>query len=169
MKKSIKIFLIGFMGSGKSTLGKKMASQLEVEFLDLDEFIEEREHQSIQGIFDQYGEEYFRKKEQEALRLVAHQKNNVVVALGGGTPCFYDNMEIINNSGASIYLKYNSGILAARLINAKTERPLIKGKTQEELLVFIDKMLLEREVFYNKSQFVVEGKNIKSEDVLKLI
>ena len=168
MNEPTKIFLIGFMGSGKSTLGKKVARQLNIDFLDLDHFIEEQENQTIQGIFDQYGEVYFREKEREALKTIAEKQGKLVVALGGGTPCFYDNMEIINQSGASVYLKYNSGILADRLMNAKTERPLIKNKSKEELLSFINDILLNREKFYNQSHFVIEGNNIKAEDVIAL-
>ncbi|MCO6499724.1 MAG: shikimate kinase [Vicingus serpentipes] len=169
MKKTTKIFLIGFMGSGKSTLGKKIASQLNIGFLDLDYFIEEQENQTIQEIFDKHGEVYFREKEREVLKTVAEKKEELVVALGGGTPCFYDNMEIINRSGVSVYLKYNSGILTDRLMNVKTERPLIKNKSKEELLSFINDMLLSREKFYNQSQFILEGKNIKAEDIIDLL
>jgi len=169
MSESKKIYLIGFMGSGKSTLGKKLARQLEMSFLDLDHFIEEHENKTIQEIFDQHGEDYFREVEQKALQKIAEKKDNFVVALGGGTPCFYDNMNVVNQSGISIYLKYNSGILAARLMNAKAERPLIKNKSKEELLSFIDDKLADREQFYNQSQFVLEGNNLKAEDVLSLL
>lgn len=169
MKKSGKIFLLGFMGSGKSTLGKKVATRLNIDFIDLDNFIEQQENKTISAIFAEEGEAYFRKIEQNALEVLCQKPDNMIIALGGGTPCFFNNMELINNTGISIYLKYNSGILSSRLLKAKSTRPLIKNKTKEELVAFIDNMLLDRKFHYNKAQFVVENRNVKVEDILVLI
>jgi shikimate kinase len=164
-----KIFLIGFMGSGKTTLGKKLANKTGYTFIDLDAFIEETENKSIQDIFNENGENYFRELEQTSLKKVINLSDKVIVSLGGGTPCFYNNMDLINQSGTSFYLKYNVGMLTSRLFKAKTERPLIKQKTEAELKAFITETLLEREPFYQKCNFIVEGNNIKVEDVLQLI
>ena len=169
MKDLAKIYLVGFMGSGKSTLGKQLANKLDMGFLDLDSFIEEREGKTVQELFDQHGEVYFREVEKKALQTIIEKKESLVVALGGGTPCFHDNMEMINQSGISVYLKYNSGILAARLKNAKIERPLIKDKSEVELLSFIESKLDEREQFYCQSHITLEGDNIKSKDVMDLL
>ena len=157
------------MGSGKSTLGKKLANKLAYDFIDLDLAIEEQEQLSISEIFKERGEEYFRKAEQKALKSIANSSKKLVIALGGGTPCFFDNMDLINQSGVSIYLKYNSGILAHRLLNAKTERPLIIEKNKEELIDFIEKTLKEREIYYTKSKFIIEKTNVKIDDILSLI
>ena len=164
--KDKKLFLLGFMGSGKSTLGKKLAKQLAIPFYDLDVEIEIQEKKTIAQIFEEKGETGFREIEAALLKHITQQPNPFVLAVGGGTPCFYDNMEIINNAGNSIYIKYNPGILCSRLINAKAKRPLIADKTKDELLDFITKTLSKREVFYNKSKFIVAGNNIKVEDLL---
>lgn len=163
-----KIFLLGFMGSGKSTLGKKLAKQLELSFFDLDDEIEKQEGKSVAEIFEEVGEGGFRKIEAKLLKKLTQKTTNYVLALGGGTPCFYENMELINQSGISIYIKYNEGVLCSRLIVAKAKRPLIQGKSKEELHCFIEETLNKREEFYKQSQFLVEGNNIKVEDLLRL-
>jgi shikimate kinase len=164
-----KIFLLGFMGSGKSTLGKKIANHLHVSFFDLDNEIENEEKSTVAQIFEKEGEEYFRLIEQKVLTQLINEEAVSVIALGGGTPCFYDNMKLINQSGTSIYIKYNSGILCSRLINAKITRPLIKGKSEQELKNYIENTLTQREVFYKQSKFIVEANNIKVEDVVGLL
>ena len=168
MTKSKKIFLLGFMGSGKSTIGKKLANQIHQKFIDLDEEIEKHTQKSIAELFENKGEAYFRKKEKEVLEKFCKDKENFIMALGGGTPCFHNNMKLINQSGVSIYINYNAGILASRLFNAKTVRPLVQGKSEEEIKLFIEKTLLERELFYTQSQFTIKKDNVKVEDVLKL-
>lgn len=157
------------MGSGKSTLGKKLAKKLNQPFYDLDALIEKAANKSIIEIFEHEGQEYFRELEQHTLKELTNNNNDFVLALGGGTPCFYDNMNFINANGCSIYLKYNSGILCSRLINAKAERPLLKDKPDEQLKSFIDEKLIEREKFYLKSRFIIENKNITTNDIINLI
>lgn len=164
-----KIFLLGFMGCGKSTLGKKLANKLGFQFFDLDKCIEEKVQMSITDIFKTKGEEQFRKLESEELINILNSNDNYIVALGGGAPCFNENMDLINKSGTSIYLKYNEGILASRLINAKAERPLIANKTKEELIDFIAELLKEREQYYLKSKLVIEGTNITVNQVTDLL
>ena len=154
------------MGSGKTTLGKKLARHLSKEFIDLDVAIEKKTNKSILDIFENEGETNFREIEKEVLENICTNKEDYVVALGGGTPCFFNNMDLINESGVSIYIKYNSGILTSRLLNSKTARPLVNGKTEEELKRYIEKTLLERENFYNKSKFIIEKNNVKVEDIL---
>lgn len=154
------------MGSGKTTLGKKLANKLGYQFVDLDEAIEQHEQKSIVSIFENQGEDFFRTIESKMLDEILTTTSNVVLSVGGGTPCYFNNMELINKQATSIYLKYNLGMLYSRLISAKTKRPLIANKSDEELKDFIQKTLLEREGFYNQSNIIVEGNNITTEIIL---
>ncbi len=169
MASSDKIFLIGFMGSGKTTLGKRLAKKLEQSFFDLDKEIENSEDLSVNQIFEQYGEAYFRDLESKTLQKIIENNKSFVLSLGGGTPCNQRNMDLINGSGTSIYLKYNTGILASRLSGAKAERPLIKDLDEEQVKNFISDKLVEREPFYNQAQFTVEKNNVKVEDLMVLL
>jgi shikimate kinase len=150
----MRIFLIGYMGCGKSTMGRKLAKELNLSFIDLDNHIESRNFKTIPEIFAQDGEEAFRRAEQKALHEVA-EFDDVVVATGGGAPCFFDNMEVIKRSGKSVYLNGTPRILAERLLQSKTERPLIKGKTEQELVAFIDETLTKRSVWYTQADLVL--------------
>ncbi len=151
----MRLFLIGYMGSGKSTVGKGLAKALNLSFVDLDAFIEEKYHKTIPEIFASDGEEGFRKAEQKALHEVADFED-VVVATGGGAPCFFDNMEKIKHSGTSLYLNGSPRILAERLLHSKTERPLIKGKTEEELVAFINETLAKRNHWYKQADIIID-------------
>ena len=156
------------MGSGKTTLGRRLANKLGKPFFDLDDEIEKESHKNISEIFEEKGEEYFRLLEKETLNNLISNNKEFVLSVGGGTPCFYNNMDLINQHGASIYLKYNVGMLVSRLISAKAERPLIKDLNELELTEFVEIKLAEREIFYKKSKFVVEGKNIRINDLSDL-
>jgi len=149
------------MGSGKTNLGKRLANKLNISFFDLDAEIEKLSNKTISTLFNEDGEANFRKLEQNVLNDFIANKENFVLSLGGGTPCYENNMEQINSVGTSIYLKYNVGILASRLINAKTERPLIKGLNEKELVSFIEIKLKEREKYYGQSKYIIEGNNLK--------
>lgn len=142
------------MGSGKSTLGKPIARALNYNFIDLDSYIEQKESLSVAEIFAQKGEKIFRELENYYLCQVS-QLDDVVISTGGGTPCFSGNMELMKRSGQTIYLQHEPRTLASRLINAKTKRPLIEGKTPEELIRYIESTLAEREQYYNQAQIVV--------------
>ncbi|HKM93288.1 MAG TPA: shikimate kinase [Prolixibacteraceae bacterium] len=150
----MRIFLIGYMGSGKSMVGKELAQKLNLHFIDMDDYIEERNCKSIPQIFADDGEEGFRKLEQKALHELS-EFENVVIATGGGAPCFFDNMEVIKRSGRSIYLKASARIIAERLKESKIERPLIKGKTEQELILFIDQTLNKREKWYEQADVII--------------
>ena len=166
MDKTTRIFLVGFMGSGKSTLGKKLANKLKLQFLDLDQLIEKQEYCTVTEIFKNKGEDYFRALETAVLNDLLQTNTDFVLSLGGGSPCFNNNMEFINSIGTSIYLKYNAGILTSRLLAAKQERPLIAGKNAEELKQFVDDLLTQRESFYLQSKFIVEGATISVNEIL---
>lgn len=155
------------MGSGKSTLGKKLAAKLNLPFFDLDQLIEEQEGKTIAEIFSQHGEAYFRDLETTVLKQTINQHQGFVLALGGGTPIFNNNMELVNQNGTSVYLKYNAGMLSSRLLTAKQQRPLIAGKNEIELKQFVVDLLSQREPFYLKGKLVVEGNNITAKDVVE--
>lgn len=147
------IFLVGFMGSGKTTLGKKLAKKLEIGFIDLDAKISEVSGKTIPQIFDEEGEESFRKLEQETLRKLPLQEP-AVVSVGGGTPCFIDNMQWMNTNGLTVYLKLNPKAILNRLLASNlSERPLLKELNDNELLTFIEEKLKEREPFYLSSKY----------------
>jgi shikimate kinase len=155
------IFLVGYMGSGKSTLGKKLAHNLKHDFIDLDSYIEEQEGRTIKEIFADDGEDYFRKLERVYLHRVIDTEN-VVISVGGGTPCFFDNMEQMNEYGMTVYINMHPKALIPRLQLSEAFRPLIAGMEGEVLLDYVYKTLREREGFYHKAQKVVTGYNLSA-------
>lgn len=164
----MRIYLVGYMGSGKSTLGRKLAQVNACHFIDLDKYIEERHCQTVPQIFAKEGEPAFREKERTAL-LEVSEFSDVVVATGGGAPCFFDNMALMNDTGITIFLDIAPEILARRLKISKTERPLIKGKSPEELERFIAENLAKRRPFYEQACIRIEREDIVPEEILKMI
>jgi shikimate kinase len=157
------------MGSGKSTVGKGLAKNLGLSFIDMDDFIEQRNMRTIPRIFAEDGEDGFRRIEHKAL-LELSEFENVVIGTGGGAPCFFDNMDIIKKSGKSVYLKGTPRILAERLKKSKVERPLIKGKNEAELIAFIDETLAKREKWYKQADIVLEfDHDLSDEEVLEAV
>jgi shikimate kinase len=151
----MKVFLTGFMGSGKSTYGKKLSKQLGYEHIDLDTLIEEQSGKSISDWFANDGEEAFRAKEAETLRSLA-DKDNVVISTGGGAACFHDNMQWMNENGFTTYLKLLEPQLLKRLNKAKEERPLIADMSEKEIALFIHEMLNERSMYYSQAKLVIQ-------------
>lgn len=147
----IRIILIGYMGAGKTTVGKALAQDLQMPFYDLDWYIEERYHRTISQLFAERGEEGFRKVEQLMLHEVA-EFENIILSSGGGTPCFFDNMEYMNSQAHTVYLKASPEVLYQHLKMGKTERPLLKHKTPEEMLDYIRASLEQREPFYTQAR-----------------
>ena len=143
------------MGAGKTTVGKELAAALGVTFYDLDWYITMRYHRSVPEIFAERGEEGFRELERRMLHEVA-EFENVVVSCGGGTPCFFDNMDYMNTLADTIYLKATPDVLAMHLKMGKGKRPLLEGKTSEELESYIQEMLLTREPFYQKAKYTLD-------------
>ena len=164
----MRIFLIGFMGCGKTTLGKKLAKHLNYNFIDLDSYIEKTTNKTITEIFENKGEKTFRIVEKESLMEIC-KKDNLVIATGGGTPCFFDNMQKILDSGKAIYLKMEIEDLLERLETEKNQRPLIENKSAKELENFIRNKLSEREYFYKKSNYILQGKSICEKEIQNLI
>ncbi len=150
-----RIILIGYMGAGKTTIGRALAKDLGLQFYDLDWYIESRRHKTIPQIFAEVGEEGFRKIEQFMLHEVA-EFEDVVVSCGGGTPCFFDNIDYMNQQAQVVYLHCEPEVLHGHLLMGKTERPLLKGKSPEELIVFIKEQLEKREPFYRKAKYSLD-------------
>ena len=146
-----RIVLIGFMGAGKTTIGRQLALALGLSFYDLDWYIEMRYHRTVSQIFAERGEAGFRELERNMLHEVA-EFENVVLSCGGGTPCHFDNMDYLNTMAETVYLKADTPVLAAHLMMGKVERPLIKGKNKEELIRYIEETMKVREPFYLKAK-----------------
>jgi shikimate kinase len=163
-----RIFLIGFMGSGKSTLGLKLARQIAYKFIDMDQLIEETAGMTIPEIFSELGEEVFRKWEHDILMEVS-QRDKVVISTGGGAPCHSDMIRIMNDFGTTVYIQLSPEALAKRLQQSKTERPLIKGKSEHESLDFIQKKLEERESYYKQATLTVNGINLQPGELISLL
>ena len=153
------IYLTGYMGSGKTTAGLKLAVKMGFAFADLDVMIENKFKITISQFFSKYGEPAFRKVEREVL-IETFSYNNTVIATGGGTPCYTDNMELINQHGVSVYIKIPEKAIFQRLLNSKKKRPLLLGKTDEEILDYIRLQMVIREPFYLKSCLTAEGIDI---------
>lgn len=152
----MKIVLVGYMGSGKSTIGKLLAGNLDYEFIDLDDHIESSEALSIPDIFESKGEIYFRKKEFEYLNEILNTKDDFVLSTGGGTPCYGENMLAILKATSNVfYLKVSIAGLINRLISEKEHRPLISNIPNEELPDFIGKHLFERSYFYSQANHIL--------------
>ena len=164
----MRIFLIGFMGSGKTTAGKKLAGKLNLRFLDMDHLIEKKYNKTVGEIFLSEGEESFRQKEHLLLEELIRE-DNFVLSTGGAVPCFYNNMELINNCGKSVYLKMTPKALFSRLINARAERPLIKDLDGKELLKFIKEKLKEREPFYQKARITEDALNLNINKLIMVL
>ncbi len=151
----VRVILIGYMGAGKTTVGKALAADLGLTFYDLDWYITMRYHRSVPEIFAERGEEGFRDLERRMLHEVA-EFENVVVSCGGGTPCFYDNMEYMNSLADTVYLKADPEVLAQHLKMGKGKRPLIEGKTPEELETYIQESLQAREPYYSQAKYTID-------------
>lgn len=150
----MKIFLLGFMGSGKTYWGKIWANEMNLDFYDLDDLIEKKEARSVGSIFNGSGEKYFREIESETLKATS-RIDNCIIACGGGTPCFNDNLDWMKANGATVYLQSSPGQLTHRLLSEKSKRPLIKNIDDNDLFLFIEQKLHERETFYLRSSYVI--------------
>lgn len=165
----MKFFLIGFMGAGKTTIGKYAAKKNDLQFLDLDAYIENKLQTTVRDIFKEKGEEYFRAQEREALEeICAIEDIDLLLSCGGGTPCFYDNMSLMNSAGHTFYLDMSAGRLTDRLRNAKTKRPLLNS-IQGDLQTFVHRKLVERADFYSQAQTIIRERKCNKKDVAIMI
>jgi shikimate kinase len=144
------------MGAGKTTIGKELASQMKLTFIDLDHFIENRYHKTIPKIFEEKGEEAFRDMEQKTLREVA-EFEEVVISAGGGTPCFHQNMLFMNEKGTTIYLKVSIAELVNRISAHKNTRPVLKGLSDAELYRFVEDIITKRSPFYEQAHIIFDA------------
>ncbi len=162
------IFLIGYMGCGKTTLAKKLAKKLNYEWIDTDSFIEEKEGRSISEIFDIKGEAYFRKFELQCIENLSKDKS-LIVSTGGGLPCYNNLIEILNQKGITIYLERNPKELFQRLQKGKYKRPLLANKSDDELLLFIEENLEKRVHIYRKSKIILDRDHQTVESIIQIL
>jgi shikimate kinase len=162
----MKIILLGYMASGKTTIGKEVSNSLSMNFIDLDAYISQQEKRSISDIFKFKGEIYFRRIENIYLKELLNSKDNFLLSLGGGTPCYSNNMELIQNSKAkTIYIKASIPTLVARLIKEKSTRPLIADIENEKITEFVAKHLFERRFFYEQADITLNTDIISMEEI----
>jgi len=162
-----RIILIGYMGAGKTTVGKALSKELGLTFYDLDWYIENRRRKKVPEIFAEVGEEGFRQIEHNMLHEVA-EFEDVIISCGGGTPCFFDNIDYMNQQGEVVYLKASPEVLYKHLLMGKTERPLLKGKSPDELIAFIREQLDYREQFYLKARHVLDVSLMDNYEKIKI-
>ncbi len=164
------LFLVGYAGSGKSSLGKRLARRLGCEFVDTDKQVELMECASVSDIFRYCGEEYFRKSERMTLEAIAEGEGDRVVATGGGLPAYGDNMEWLNDAGVTVYLRRTPERILSRLSDyGREKRPLFRGKSDEELLAFMHTHMAEREPYYSKAHIVIDCSTMSDDDVVSYI
>ena len=154
-----RIFLIGFMGAGKTTVGKKLSSQMGLSFIDLDLFIENRYRKTIRQIFEEKGEDFFRELEQKTLREVA-EFEDVIISTGGGTPCFHQNMMYMNEKGMTVYLKVSTDELVKRISLNKSARPVLTGHSGNGLNLFVEETITKRKPVYEQAHIVLDAETL---------
>jgi shikimate kinase len=169
-----KIILLGYMGCGKSTIANKLSGMINIPYVDLDEYIEEKAKLTIKEIFENYGEIYFRKLEHTCFLELLNSPEENIIGLGGGTPCYANNHELLKGDGIiSVYLKASIDTLFNRLVSNKSKRPLIADKSEEEMKEFIAKHLFDRSFYYNQAMYKVgvDDKSIEEtvNDILNLL
>lgn len=162
------IYIIGFMGSGKTHWGRLLASRLQRTFVDLDQLLEDHEKLSVQQMFEKHGEEWFREKEALALRALIDEEN-ILVSCGGGSPCFHDNMNFMNTTGSTLFLEGSPKFLLANIIKDPEARPLLKNMSEPEMLFFIEKKLEERISFYKQAMLTWNAEELAEENLQKFI
>ena len=166
----MKLFLIGYMGCGKSTLGKRLAKRANFEFVDMDSLIEQREGAPVADIFHYAGEEYFRKTERAIIEELGDAEGDYVISTGGGVPAWGDNMERMNVIGSSVYLRRTAQQIASRLSpHGRQKRPKLRGLNDEELVEFMTKNMAEREPFYSKATHIIECSSYSDEEIIEII
>lgn len=165
----MKIFLIGFMGSGKSYWGRRLSEKLGIRFFDLDEQVTEHAERSIPEIFEKEGEEAFRLMEKDALHIITESHDSFVMACGGGTPCYFNNIEYMNQAGTTVWLNTDPDLLFERLSKEKTERPLIRDLSDEQLRSFISRKFASRKIYYEQASLTVEEEALQLDGLIEKI
>ena len=165
----MRIYLLGFMGAGKSFWGKQLSKKLNYPLLDLDNYIEEQEGKIINNIFLENGEEYFRQVEHKYLQSLTENNKNIILSCGGGTPCFFNNIDYMNEQGVTVWLNIPQEIILGRLKQNRSNRPLIKDLDDVELRQYIQKKLNDRKIYYSQSKLKVDDTQIDLDDLIKKI
>jgi shikimate kinase len=165
----MKIFLIGFMGSGKTHWARLLSAKLGLTFYDLDTVIVEQEKRSVADIFSEKGEEYFRYKETETLERIAEEQDSFILSCGGGTPCFFNNIEFMKKNGKVIWLNTSVEVLTQRLVKERKTRPLIREVDESELGRYIVRKLSERRMYYQQADVTVNEESITLDELIKLL
>jgi shikimate kinase len=165
----MKIYIIGYMGAGKSTVGKRLANRLDIPFIDLDDAFEAKYRYSIPRFFDHFGEEKFREFEHQCLREISNEHEDAVISTGGGTACFHDNMQLMHEHGVTVYIKMHPRSLAHRLNNARRIRPIVRDIENNEMRGFIEDQLSEREIFYEQATLTVKGESLDIDELSEAI
>lgn len=163
----MRIFLIGFMGCGKTHWGKQMSQKLQLPFFDLDSLIEEREGKSITEIFAEMGEEYFRMLEKDVLYMITESHPGFVMACGGGAPCFFNNIDYMKSRGTTVWINCSTDCLYSRLVHEKEKRPLIKNIPDKELRSYIIKKYSDRKIFYQQAQVILAEDDVNLEALIE--
>jgi shikimate kinase len=156
----MKIFLIGFMGCGKTHWGKELSHKLEIPFFDLDSVIEEKEEKDITSIFADMGEEYFRMLEKDVLYMLTESHDSFVMACGGGTPCFFNNIDYMKSRGTTVWINCSVECLHSRLVKEKDKRPLIRSLPDDELKTFIVRKYSDRKIFYQQASVILSEEEV---------
>lgn len=162
----MRIFLIGFMGSGKTYWGRLLSQKLSIPFFDLDEQIAAHEGKGIPEIFSEKGEEYFRLLEKDTLHIITESHDNFVMACGGGSPCYFNNIDYMNQSGTTVWLNTPLDLLYRRLVKEKSQRPMINGLSEEQLRGFIIKKFADRKIYYEQADVIVDEEPVKLEKLV---
>jgi shikimate kinase len=165
----MKIFLIGFMGSGKTHWGKELSQKLQLPFFDLDEQVVNSENQSINDIFEHQGEEYFRQKETEILHILTESHSSFIMACGGGAPCYFNNIDYMNQAGVTVWLNAHIDILFKRLMVEKAHRPLLKNFSDDQLRAYIIRKFSDRKIYYEQAKVFIDDEETSTDKVIEKI
>jgi len=165
----MKIFLIGFMGSGKTHWGRLLSEKLGIRFFDLDEQVTEHAGKTIPEIFAAEGEEQFRLLEKDVLHIITESHDNFVMACGGGSPCYFNNIEYMNTAGTTVWINTPQDTLHKRLVVEKEKRPLIKDLTDEQLRNFIQKKFSDRRIYYEQATIAIDEEPVQLEKLIEKI
>jgi len=165
----MRVFLIGFMASGKSTVGKKLSKKIGLPFVDLDDYIEEKYNTTIRLLIHDKGMDEFREIEKLSLETLINKNENILISTGGGTPFYFDNMKLMNEKGVTIYLEVDIPVLVDRLVYAKKDRPLIWGKSREDLTIYAKELFEKRQAYYNQAKHTISGKSLKIDSLVSLL
>ena len=163
----MKIFVIGYMASGKTTFGRALADKLNISFIDLDEYIEENAGKTISEIFAETGEESFRKLEKEMIESIVNKDEDLIVACGGGTPCFHNNMELLNKTGLTVFLETSIPVLISRLQEANENRPIVAGKSNDEIREKVLTQLCDRLPCYMEAKLKWHGDDLNTREEIE--